>query len=389
MFKKSYRHNIILLGASEFFSFFGITSFWLLFLSQHGMSFGQIGILEGLFHLTSLVSEVPSGILADRYSYRTNLYLSRLMSILSCFLMLLGQGNFWIYALGMMLSAWSYNFDSGTSNAMLFESAKEAGRENKYLKFSSFVSAIGEGTRTLGAVAAGFFVHGLLDMTYIIQILFSLLAIILISMMKEPTFKEGREEPVSLASILNMVVDEFKSNPSLFHWLITSQLLCVIMCMFYFYYQNELEVLPSWQISLIMLISSAMNIGSVWLASKIGQRFKAVTLFPILVGLTGILYLLATTKLPQIYMIIYLVADGLYAFFLPIFNNDLQVMIPSDARATMLSVNAMFFSLSMIIIFPMTGFLIDWIGFSLTFLFLGIILIVISLLLILGRSYFK
>lgn len=49
MFKKSYRHNIALVGASEFFGFFGITSFWLLFLSQHGMSFGQIGILESLF----------------------------------------------------------------------------------------------------------------------------------------------------------------------------------------------------------------------------------------------------------------------------------------------------------------------------------------------------
>ena len=71
MFKKSYRHNIALVGASEFFGFFGITSFWLLFLSQHGMSFGQIGILESLFHLTSLLSEVPSGVLADRFTYRT------------------------------------------------------------------------------------------------------------------------------------------------------------------------------------------------------------------------------------------------------------------------------------------------------------------------------
>ena len=107
MFKKSYRHNIALVGASEFFGFFGITSFWLLFLSQHGMSFGQIGILESLFHLTSLLSEVPSGVLADRFTYRTNLYLGRLMSILSCLFMLFGQGHFWIYAFGMVLNAWA------------------------------------------------------------------------------------------------------------------------------------------------------------------------------------------------------------------------------------------------------------------------------------------
>lgn len=386
MFKKSYRHNIALVGASEFFGFFGITSFWLLFLSQHGMSFGQIGILESLFHLTSLLSEVPSGVLADRFTYRTNLYLGRLMSILSCLFMLFGQGNFWIYAFGMVLNAWAYNFDSGTSTAMLFESAKEAGLENKFLKFSSFVSAVAEATRTLGAVVAGFFVHGLLDMTYVIQIFFSLIVIILIVMMKEPTFKKEREEPASLSRILKTVVQEFKVNRHLFYWLITSQVFCVMMCMFYFYYQNELEILPSWQISLLMLISSVINIGAVWLASKIGQRFKAVALLPILVGLTGMLYVLAITKLPLIDMIIYLVADGLYAFFLPIFNNDLQVMIPSDVRATMLSVTAMFFSLFMIVIFPMTGFLIDWLGFSLTFLLLGIVLMLLAPLLILKRN---
>ncbi|SEF21978.1 Major Facilitator Superfamily protein [Streptococcus gallolyticus] len=386
MFKKSYRHNIALVGASEFFGFFGITSFWLLFLSQHGMSFGQIGILESLFHLTSLLSEVPSGVLADRFTYRTNLYLGRLMSILSCLFMLFGQGNFWIYAFGMVLNAWAYNFDSGTSTTMLFESAKEAGLENKFLKFSSFVSAVAEATGTLGAVVAGFFVHGLLDMTYIIQIFFSLIVIILIVMMKEPTFKKEREEPASLSRILKTVVREFKVNRHLFYWLITSQVFCVMMCMFYFYYQNELEILPSWQISLLMLISSVINIGAVWLSSKIGQRFKAVALLPILVGLTGMLYVLAITKLPLIYMIIYLMADGLYAFFLPIFNNDLQVMIPSDVRATMLSVTAMFFSLFMIVIFPMTGFLIDWLGFSLTFLLLGIVLMLLAPLLILKRN---
>ncbi len=142
MFKKSYHRNIGLLGATEFFAFFGITSFWLLFLSQHGMSLWQIGLLESIFHGTSLLSEVPSGVLADRFSYKSNLYLSRLMSILSCLLMLWGNGHFWIYALGMMVNAWAYNFDSGTSSAMLFESAKEAGLEHRYLKFSSLMSGI-------------------------------------------------------------------------------------------------------------------------------------------------------------------------------------------------------------------------------------------------------
>lgn len=61
-------------------------------------------------------------------------------------------------------------------------------------------------------------------------------------------------------------------------------------------------------------------------------------------------------------------------------------MIPNDVRATMLSVTAMFFSLFIIVIFPMTGFLIDWLVFSLTFLLLGIVLMLLAPLLILKRN---
>lgn len=389
MFQKSYHHNIALLGATEFFSFFGITSFWLLFLSQHGMSLWQIGVLESLFHATSLLSEVPSGLLADRFSYRTNLYLSRLTSILSCLMMLAGQGNFWIYAGGMILNAWSYNFDSGTSAAMLFESVKEAGLEKRFLKISSFLSGISEGTRTLGTVAAGFFVHGLLELTYLIQIACSLVVVFLIFLMKEPTVKKEARQSASLHKIVKIVLKEFKRNPNLLIWLVTSQIISAVMCMFYFYYQNELESLTSWQISLIMLVSSAINIAAVWLASQIGENRRALSLFPILVGLIGLIYLFAMTGLPLVYVLIYLLTDGLYALFVPIYSNDLQLLIPSDVRATMLSVNAMLFSLSMIVIFPLTGFLIDTLGFSLTFLALGILLIFCVPLLIWGRSYFS
>ena len=103
MFKRSYRKNIGLMAGVEFFAFLGITSFWILFLSQNGMSLWQIGLLESIFHATSVICEIPSGMLADRFSYKTNLYLSRIAGIVSSVLMLAGQGNFLVYALSMVL----------------------------------------------------------------------------------------------------------------------------------------------------------------------------------------------------------------------------------------------------------------------------------------------
>ena len=384
MFKRTYKRNISLLAGLEFTSYFGITSFWILFFIQNGLSLLQIGLLESIFHGTSLLCEIPSGMLADRFSYKTNLYLARLSSIGSSILILFGQGNFWIYAIAMMVNAWSYNFDSGTSTAFLFDSAVEAGQKDRYLQISSFLSGVAEVTRTLGTVVAGFFIHGALAWTYYIAIGLSLLSILLIFLMKEPESKSDERNHLTLKRILEVVKQEWQDKPVLFYWMLTYQLVGTIMCMFYFYYQQKISDLTSWQVSLIMLIGSGFNLLAVYLASQIGKKWNSNQVFPILVALTGLTLLLVGLKTPFAYLSVYLLTNALYAVYQPIYYNDLQAYLPSSVRATMLSINSMMFSLSMIVIFPLTGWLIDTCGFVAVFLVLGLITFLSFPLLLIG-----
>lgn len=384
MFKRTYKRNISLLAGLEFTSYFGITSFWILFFIQNGLSLLQIGLLESIFHGTSLLCEIPSGMLADRFSYKTNLYLARLSSIGSSILILFGQGNFWIYAIAMMVNAWSYNFDSGTSTAFLFDSAVEAGQKDRYLQISSFLSGVAEVTRTLGTVVAGFFIHGALAWTYYIAIGLSLLSILLIFLMKEPESKSNERNHLTLKRILEVVKQEWQEKPVLFYWMLIYQLVGTIMCMFYFYYQQKISDLASWQVSLIMLIGSGFNLLAVYLASQIGKKWNSNQVFPILVALTGLALLLVGVKTPFAYLSVYLLTNALYAVYQPIYYNDLQAYLPSSVRATMLSINSMMFSLSMIVFFPLTGWLIDTCGFVAVFLVLGLITLFSFPLLMIG-----
>ena len=375
MFKRTYKGNIPLLAGLEFTSYFGITSFWILFFIQNDLSLLQIGLLESIFHGTSLLCEIPSGMLADRFSYKTNLYLARLASIVSSILILFGQGNFWIYALAMMVSAWSYNFDSGTSNAFLYDSAVEAGQKDRYLQISSFLSGVAEVTRTLGTVVAGFFIHGALAWTYLIAIGLSFLSIILIYFMKEPMAKREKNEVLTFKMIVQQVRKEWQEKPVLFYWMLTYQLVGTLMCMFYFYYQQKISDLAGWQVSLVMLIGSGLNLIAVYVASQIGKKWNSNRVFPTLVALTGLALLLVFSGTPFAFLLVYLLTDTLYAVYQPIYFNDLQGYLPSSVRATMLSINSMLFSLSMIVIFPLTGWLIDYWGLVAVFLVLGIILL--------------
>ena len=375
MFKRTYKGNIPLLAGLEFTSYFGITSFWILFFIQNGLSLLQIGLLESIFHGTSLLCEIPSGMLADRFSYKTNLYLARLASIVSSILILFGQGNFWIYALAMMVSAWSYNFDSGTSTAFLYDSAVEAGQKDRYLQISSFLSGVAEVTRTLGTVVAGFFIHGALAWTYLIAIGLSFLSIILIYFMKEPMAKREKNEVLTFKTIVLQVRKEWQEKPVLFYWMMTYQLVGTLMCMFYFYYQQKISDLVGWQVSLVMLIGSGLNLIAVYVASQIGKKWNSNRVFPTLVALTGLALLLVFFGTPFAFLLVYLLTDTLYAVYQPIYFNDLQGYLPSSVRATMLSINSMLFSLSMIVIFPLTGWLIDRWGLVAVFLVLGLILL--------------
>ena len=386
MFKRTYKGNIPLLAGLEFTSYFGITSFWILFFIQNGLSLLQIGLLESIFHGTSLLCEIPSGMLADRFSYKTNLYLARLASIVSSILILFGQGNFWIYALAMMVSAWSYNFDSGTSTAFLYDSAVEAGQKDRYLQISSFLSGVAEVTRTLGTVVAGFFIHGALAWTYLIAIGLSFLSIILIYLMKEPMAKREINEVLTFKTIVLQVRKEWQEKPVLFYWMLTYQLVGTIMCMFYYYYQQKISDLSGWQVSLVMLIGSGLNLLAVYVASQIGKKWNSNRVFPTLIALTGLSLLLVFSGTPFAFLLVYLLTNTLYAVYQPIYFNDLQGYLPSSVRATMLSINSMLFSLSMIVIFPLIGWLIDRWGLVAVFLVLGLILLLTSPILIISLT---
>ena len=122
-----------------------------------------------------------------------------------------------------------------------------------------------------------------------------------------------------------------------------------------------------------MLIGSGFNLLAVYLASQIGKKWNSNQVFPILVALTGLVLLLVTFKTSFAYLSVYLLTNALYAVYQPIYYNDLQAYLPSSVRATILSINSMMFSLSMIVIFPLTGWFIDSCGFVAVFIVLGLI----------------
>ncbi|HBO47398.1 MULTISPECIES: MFS transporter [Pediococcus] len=367
----------------SFWAFFSITSLWVIYLTQHGMSLIQVGLLESIFHVASLLFEVPSGTLADRFSYKTVLIMGRIMAILSGFLFLSGAG-FWWFALAFIIQAFSYNLNSGTNEALIFETLKTDHLEKHYLKITANLNAIYELADMLGLIVAGFFVHWHFELTYVIYIFTSLLAIIAILRMQEPHSSTTSEtdSPTSFATILKTSWQFMTSHP------VTTGLMLFLACYeaigttYFFYFQTLMTYyhFSGWQISMIIVIAACFNILGAKSAPTLENHWSKRRLIVGLVCLMIVGLLLSIFQHILILTGCFVLIGLVTAVVEPIFNDFLQQQIPSNARATLLSVMSMMFSLVMIALFPVVGALITWLQFGTTFFIIGICLLFIGLI---------
>lgn len=116
-------------------------SVWVLLLALRGFSLVEIGFAEAVFHIVSLCCELPSGIIADVLGRKRTLAASQAMFLLSALLMAAIDSRLGVY-LSLAASAMAFNLESGTREAITYESMLQAGRESDYLKFSSLQNGI-------------------------------------------------------------------------------------------------------------------------------------------------------------------------------------------------------------------------------------------------------
>lgn len=108
--------NIYAISAFSSFQIAGAS--WVALLSMCGFSLVQIGVAECLFHVTSLIFEIPSGVISDVFGRKKTMILSQCFFVISTFLMMIAESTWSVY-LALMLDALGYNFSSGTQEALV------------------------------------------------------------------------------------------------------------------------------------------------------------------------------------------------------------------------------------------------------------------------------
>lgn len=94
-----------------------LTGAWVAILAARGYSLVEIGLAETIFHITSLIFEIPSGVLADVFGRKNMLIVSSLIRLVGNVIMIF-SGNLFMVCASLAFQAVSYNFASGSGVAL-------------------------------------------------------------------------------------------------------------------------------------------------------------------------------------------------------------------------------------------------------------------------------
>lgn len=126
------------------------TAYSLLF-QDTGLSPMQIGLLFGILPVTTVLLEVPTGVLADTYSRRNILCCAQLLRAVGYALWLV-VGTYAGFAAGFLLWGVSLTLVSGTFESYVYDELKQFGREREYERIHGKIDA----SRFLGLTLATF-----------------------------------------------------------------------------------------------------------------------------------------------------------------------------------------------------------------------------------------
>lgn len=132
--------------------FHGVLGFY---MRQIGFSYTQIFFLAALYEILVFLLEIPTGVFADRFGLKKCAVLGHFISAASCFPIALFPTSYSVFLLWSVLSAICTTLNSGSVEALQFESLRDISREAEYTKLRGRLAAIGGFSMPFGAIIGG------------------------------------------------------------------------------------------------------------------------------------------------------------------------------------------------------------------------------------------
>ena len=309
----------------------------------------EVLVLESVYYLAVVLTEVPSGYLSDTLGRRRTLLLSGI-ALLVAYLCFLLSPQFAGFAAGQVLLALSIAFRSGTDTAFHYESLQALNRESEYGDREATAGKAGFASTALAALAGG--ALGSLDLAlpYYLSLLTACVALAIVYCFKEPAETVISDQKNSFYTQLRSCIGYVK-QPFIKWIFIYSVFMYTFVHVPYEFYQPYLALLdnnhqlPGSSAALAAGILFALTAAIAAITSAYSMvwqsRFGLLPLLKYAAAIELIIILLMACMLHPVIALSVIIRSGPMAVITAPINASIAPLISNAHRATFLSLKSL------------------------------------------------
>jgi MFS family permease len=376
-----------------------------LFFLSRGISLTELGIAFGLLSLFIVLSEIPTGVIADRFGKKISIQIHWILHTITTALFIFISEPWQIYIL-FSIQGISQTFASGAFEALPYEICKKNKRKdliNEFYGKISFITQIGHFISYFGTIgvlfllssSTGYNILGInfqgMDFLWLIGALGYFLAFLIFFWLKEDIKKEKltiKKEFIKSFSILRESLVYVKNHSILKRIFLVGFFLTISYILFLDAIHQSFLLNLGFDAKLIAtIIALASIVGAIFslIPKIIEKKFKTEKHYIEFTILLQIILLIG------LYFFNHSIFYSMFFFFIyynvhrclrePIFEPFRQSFMKDSTRATIGSINSLIGHIAGIIFFPLGGFLLDNFNvinttlFALIPLFLGLLIL--------------
>jgi MFS family permease len=353
-----------------------------LFYQENGLTMSQIFLLKSVYSIAMVVTELPSGYLADVWGCRRTLLVGAIMGTIGILIYSISS-DFTSFAVAEVVLGIGFSFVSGADSALLYDSLKANNREHEYLKFEGRLTSMGNFAEALAGVAGGFLATISLRTPYYFQIFVAAIAIPAAFFLNEPKHVKERIH-LKMREILTIVKLTYL-QPEMRSAILISSFTGAATLTYAWLVQPYFK-LAGVPISLFGILWTMLNL-STGIFSMFSYKIerwlgrKSTLLF--IVALISAGFILTSIEISLAGIAI------LFGFYMvrglatPVLKNYINQNADSSVRATILSVRNFEIRIIFAIIGPVLGYLTDAFSLQTAFWVAGVCYFVVAMLSIL------
>lgn len=341
----------------------------ILYYQYKGLNFTQIMILNAIISFVTLILEIPSGIIADLYSRKKLIFFGLVNSIFSLFIILFAK-TYLYFIFAAILMGISSSAISGADIAYIYDYFKNNGNEDNFKNYFSKLSS-----KQFIVIAISTFISGSVfsynpHIPIIMSIIFQSISLIAVSKFKKDS-NINKDNEYNISKKLKEHYRILKQK-NIFRLIIIFIIMTIIISNLNYLTQpylveNNIDLRFLGVIFLSFNMISSYGAKKSNIISKLGSK-NIIFIF-------AIILLILSNLNDYKAIVIFLLARFLSGSIWPALNSDLNKLIDSKNRASIMSYKNLMIQIVFIFLDPLVGFVADYRNIHFVYLVLGLILI--------------